>query len=137
MRAHAEARLLCRPRMRRGSRLSSRVAASVLVLPPNFLVSAPQDIEEDPSRLLATGLFRSCRPVVTPPQRGGEFYPTFLQAPAPPSAGGGQPDGDTPGGSGAPGDAVSPGCSTSGPAAPPPDLPQIWRSLRALRAAER
>lgn len=45
-----------------------------------------QDIEEDPSRLLATGLFRSCRPVVTPPQRGGEFYPTFLQHQAPPSA---------------------------------------------------
>lgn len=38
-----------------------------------------QDIEEDPSRLLATGLFRSCRPVVNPPSRRGDFYPTFLQ----------------------------------------------------------
>lgn len=38
-----------------------------------------QDIEEDPSRILATGLFRSCRPVVNPPRRRGDFYPTFLQ----------------------------------------------------------
>lgn len=38
-----------------------------------------QDIEEDPSRILATGLFRSCRPVVNPPSRRGDFYPTFLQ----------------------------------------------------------
>lgn len=38
-----------------------------------------QDIEEDPSRLLATGLFRSCRPVVNSPSRRGNFYPTFLQ----------------------------------------------------------
>lgn len=45
-----------------------------------------QDIEEDPSRLLATGLFRSCRPVVTPPRRRGEFYPSFLQQAAPPPA---------------------------------------------------
>lgn len=40
---------------------------------------AYQDIEEDPSRLLSTGLFKSCRPVVFPPKRAGEFYPTFLQ----------------------------------------------------------
>lgn len=38
-----------------------------------------QDIEEDPSRLLSTGLFKSCRPVVFPPKRSGEFYPTFLR----------------------------------------------------------
>ncbi len=38
-----------------------------------------QDIEEDPSRLLSTGLFKSCRPVVFPPKRAGEFYPTFLR----------------------------------------------------------
>ena len=38
-----------------------------------------QDIEEDPSRLLSTGLFKSCRPVVFPPKRTGEFYPTFLR----------------------------------------------------------
>jgi hypothetical protein len=41
--------------------------------------SSMQDIEEDPSRLLSTGLFKSCRPVVFPPKRAGEFYPTFLQ----------------------------------------------------------
>jgi len=39
----------------------------------------PQDIEEDPSRLLSTGLFKSCKPIVFPPSHAGEFYPTFLQ----------------------------------------------------------
>lgn len=52
---------------------------SVFLIVYDSTIAAAQDIEEDPTRLLSTGLFKSCRPVVFPPKRTGEFYPTFLQ----------------------------------------------------------